>query len=532
MSKLTLKIFLLSFVSLLSIAQEKKLIEIKKAGSFQLNEKEYPGANILIKDIKEQVHLFHDGMDIWSDKTLFYKSENSFKAYGNVRVQQGDSIRLTANYVEYNGTTRFAKSKGNVVLTNLEMTLITDTLYLDRNKQEAYYNTLGIVTDETTTITSNEGTYYLDLKKYRFVSEVKIKNDDMTINSTQLDFFTENKHAYFYGPTTIVGEDYDIFCKRGFYDTTFKKGYFKDNAEIDYDLRNITGDSIYFDDQRQYAAATQNIIMTDTLNKTLLMGDYAEVFKALDSAMITRRALAVNLIEGDSLYVHADTLVSTGPADARMMKGYYNVRIFKSDLSGKSDSIHINQQTGLTKLLRRPLSDKEIQFLTPQEISFKNPVLWSSGSQMTGDVIHLINDPENEVLDSLKIIHNAFLIEKDSLGIDNYNQIKGIRLLGDFVNNKLKTVDVIQNTEMIYYLYDDDTKELVGIDRAICSSLRLDVEENQIKKVTFFTNPDGVVYPEKDMPINARKLSGFRWRGDEIIRSKNDLFKDQPQKKK
>ena len=143
---------------------------------------------------------------------------------------------------------------------------------------------------------------------------------------------------------------------------------------------------------------------------------------------------------------------------------------------------------------------------------------------MTGDEIHLTIDNEKEVLDSLLIYNNAFVIEQDSLDAANFNQIKGLQLKGKFKGKSLETVDVIQNTEMVYYLYDDETLELTGIDKAICSALRLDFVDSGIEKITFFTNPDGVVYPPKDLPENTRQLLGFTWREDERIYSKEDLF--------
>ena len=143
---------------------------------------------------------------------------------------------------------------------------------------------------------------------------------------------------------------------------------------------------------------------------------------------------------------------------------------------------------------------------------------------MTGDEIHITIDNQKEVLDSLLIYNNAFVIEQDSLDAANFNQIKGIQLKGKFKGKSLEKVDVIQNTEMIYYIYDDETQELTGIDKAICSALRLEFVDSGIEKITFFTNPDGTVYPTKYLPENARQLLGFTWREDERIYSKKDLF--------
>lgn len=504
-------------------AQEKE-IEIRQAGSFQLDEENFPGANILERSTSQQVHLVHQGMDVWSDKAFFYKKENKFDAFGNVRVNQGDSLVLTCKTVNYDGNIKLAVAKQQVVLDNKEMLLKTDTLYFDRIKNIAYYDTNGTVYDSLTTINSKRGTYISDNKKYKFEDKVVVNNPDFTLTSARMDFYTETKHAFFYSATKIIGEDYVIRCNQGFYNMESKEGYFKKNASVDYNNRNIIGDSIYFNDEIKYASATQNIRITDTINNSFITGNYGQVFKLKDSAMVTHRALAINLVEKDSLFIHADTLVATGPPDERIIRGFHDVRIFKDDLSGKTDSIHFNQNSGRAKLIRRPINDRDLQYLTPQEIADRNPILWSDKSQMTGDEIHITIDNQKEVLDSLLIYNNAFVIEQDSLDAANFNQIKGIQLKGKFKGKSLEKVDVIQNTEMIYYIYDDETQELTGIDKAICSALRLEFVDSGIEKITFFTNPDGIVYPTKDLPENARQLLGFTWREDERIYSKKDLF--------
>lgn len=519
-------VFYSCFFLLLSVGiwAQNQEIEIRSAGSFQLDEEQFPGANILEKSDTQQVHLVHQGMDVWSDKAFFYKQENRFNAIGNVRLQQGDSLILTSKLVDYDGNIKLAVAKENVVLDNKEMLLKTDTLYFDRIADKAYYPFRGTVYDSLTTIKSKRGTYISKSKKYQFENEVIITNPDFKVTSARLDFYTESKHAFFYGKTTIIGEDYVVRCKQGFYDTQQKLGYFKKEASIDYNNRNIIGDSIYFNDAQKYASATQNIRITDTLNNSIITGNYGQVFKAADSAMVTHRAVAINLVEQDSLFIHADTLIATGPPEERILRGFHDARIFKKDLSGKTDSIHFNQKVGRAKLIRRPLDEKELQFLTPQEIADRNPILWSNNSQMTGDEIHLTIDMEKEVLDSLLIYNNAFVVEQDSLDASNFNQIKGLQLKGKFEGRSLKVVDVIQNTEMVYYLYDDETLDLVGIDKAICSALRLTFDESAIEKVTFFTDPDGVVYPPSELPANARQLLGFTWREEERIKSKEDLF--------
>jgi hypothetical protein len=153
----------------------------------------------------------------------------------------------------------------------------------------------------------------------------------------------------------------------------------------------------------------------------------------------------------------------------------------------------------------------------------KAPVLWNLENQMTGDSIHLISDLETEKMDSLKVINNAFIISLDSISMTGYNQAKGKDLFGKFIDNELKIVDLVKNTEVIYYMYNDED-ELVGINKTICSAIRMTMAENDIEDITFFTDPDGDIFPETELPLNSRKLQGFIWRGDERILTKEDIF--------
>ena len=510
------------------VAQEEtKIIEIIQAGGSTQDQQKFPGANILVKKDNIRVHLFHDGALIKSNISYFYPKLNFFKANGNIIFTQGDTLKMTCDYLEYDGTKKLAKAWGSVLLNRGDVELKTDTLYLDRENSEAYYNTFGTILDEQTKLTSNRGIYFMNFKKYRFISDVKIDDPEYKLKSQQLDYFTESKMAFFHGKTSIIGKDYNIYCEIGSYNTKLQKGNFQKNAIILYNNKEIKGDSLYFDNEIDYAAATNNISIIDTLNKSVINGHYGEIFKARDSAIITQRALAVNIVDQDSLYIHADTLVATGPSEKRILRGYYDVRIFKSDLRGKSDSIHLNQKTGLIKMLKLPLSRKENQIFSKSQKNARNPILWFGKSQMSGDKIFLTSDINTQKLDSLKIIGNSWIIEKDSLSEAGFNQIKGVLLDGLFKNGELSEIEITKNTEVIYYMYSDEDNELIGIDKTTCSRLKMITEDNQIKDITFFVSPDGELLPEKDLLINERKLKGFIWRDDERPKNISDLFSDE-----
>ena len=511
------------FLAITSFAQEaEKQITIEYSGFLSSNEKTHDGGIVFLRDKKKQIHIIHDGIDMYCDKAILYKDQNFIEAFNNVKMNQGDSIQMNSKYIEYSGKSQLAIAKGKVILRDPQSVLTTDTLYFDKLKQQAFYKCGGkVVRDTSGVITSTIGKYIVEQSKYQFINKVKLVNPNYTLKTKQLDFYSESGHAYLYGPSTIKGDSSTIYCERGFYDTNQDLGYFVKNSKINYENRIVEGDSLFFDRSKNFASATNNIKVTDTINKSIIKGHYAEVFKDKDSVFITKRALAITVQENDSLYIHSDTLMVTGPADHRITRAFYNVKIFKSDLSGKADSVHVNQNSGLTKMINLGRLQSSDAFKRK-----KKPILWNLGNQMTGDTIHFISEKETKFLDSLLVFNNAFLISKDTLG-DGFNQIKGQKLIGLLEENELKNVHVIKNAEVIYYFRNSENL-LEGINKSKSGKIEIEILDNTIEDLKLINDIDGVIYPENEFPKNAKKFKGFSWREDEQPQSVSDLFRDDP----
>ena len=503
MKKLLFYIGVLLFTLTNANAQKASSIIIENSDFSTIDQEKIPDALLLSGHVRAR----QDGVVITCNKAYFFQKENYLKAFGEVQMAQGDTLFLNSKYAEYNGEAKKAFATGNVVMRSPESTLVTDTINFDRNTQEAFYNSYGTITSKENTLKSKSGRYFANEKKFKFLTAVTITNPKYTIKSNHLDYYTNSGHSYLFGPSTITSKENFIYTEKGFYDTKKNLAYFKRKSYIKYKDRLIEGDSLYYDRNREFASATNNVKITDSINKGIIKGHYAEIYRNLktekDSMMITKRAVAITLIENDSMYIHGKKMLITGKVGDRVVRGFNNVRFYKTDMSGKCDSIHSSQKAALTKLIGRP-------------------ILWNYENQMTGDVMHLIGNNKTEKLDSLKVLNNAFLISKDTIGT-GYNQVKGQNLYGKFKDNKLSEVDIVKNTEVIYYLRNDQ-HELIGINKSVGSKINLILDKNTIETITVFNKPDGDIYPEKELPENVRKLRGFVWRADERIKSKDDIF--------
>jgi lipopolysaccharide assembly outer membrane protein LptD (OstA) len=500
-------LFLLFIISSVTSFSQGKLVHIEYSGVTTSDEVKYPGATILTKDANRLVEIHHEGAILTCKRAIVYKKRNFFKAYGNVLIKQGDTITQTSDYLDYNGNTKMMLSKGNVVLRDPKMTLTTDTLNFDRQKQLLFYKHHAIIRDQTNTLKSKVGRYFLEEKKFTATTKVVVTNPEHVLESNHLDYYTDSSFAYLYGPSTITGKDNVMYTERGFYNTKAEISHFVKNSTLYTKDKTIKGDSLYYNRFKGFASATNNVKFIDTIQNFIAKGNYGEFFEKKDSVFMVDRAVAISLMEKDSLYIHGDTLLVTGKTKNRIVRIYNDVKIFKSDLQGKADSIHMNQTTGLTRL-------------------FNNPILWSGKNQITGDSIQLLNNKETNKLDSLKILNNALIVQLDTIidGVSTYNQIKGRNMYGKFVEGKLKTFLVKGNAEVVFYNRNENGI-LETITKQECSSIEFTLDEtNNIESVIYIKKPEGTSYPPEDLLENDRKLRGFIWREDEQPKVMQDIF--------
>ena len=481
------------------MGQAPKKITIDHSDFADVNQFEVPNAFLLTGNVR----INHDGVILTCNKAYYFQKENYIKAFGNVQLIQGDTLYLNSKYAEYNGNLKQAFATGDAVMHSPESNMVTDTINFNRNTQEVYYNSNGTITNRENTLKSKSGKYYVAEKKFQFLTAVTITNPKYTIKSNHLDYYSNSGQSYLFGPSTITSKANYIYTEKGFYDTKKNVAHFIRKSYIKYNDRRIEGDSLYYDRNQEFASVTRNVKITDSINRGIVKGHYAEMYKNKDSLFVTKRAVAVNYVENDSVYIHGKKLMVTGKEGNRIIRAFNNVRFYKTDMSGKCDSIYSSSKIALTKLIG-------------------NPILWNGENQITGDLIHLIGNNTTRKLDSLKVLNYTFLVSKDTLG-NGYNQVKGMNLYGKFIEEKLHDVDIIKNAEVIYYMRNE-AKELIGINKNVSSKINLVLEKNTIETITFFQQVDGDIYPEKDLPENARKLRGLVWRGDERIKSKDDIF--------
>lgn len=473
-------------------------IKIVNADDY-IKDKKYPNVTIGLGN----VFIEYKGGTLRCKKAYLY-DDNRVKASGDVEMNQGDTIFQYSDYLLYNDNTKKAKSWGNVILKDPTMMLeADDTLYFDRIKQEVYYHNGATIKDSSSVLKSKKGTFYMQLNKFSAKNKVVVTNKNSKMVSNHLDYYTNTGEARIFGASTIYAKKDSVYTERGYYNTKTGISHLLKNSKIYYKNRVIEGDSLYNDSKKNFASATNHIKVTDTVNKSIVTGNYAEVFRLKDSLVITRKPMISVKVEKDSTYIHGKKIIVTGKENERFTRIYPKVKMFKIDMQGKCDSLVMSEKTGLTELL-------------------KKPVLWAQGNQMTGDKIHLISNTVTEKMDSLKVLGNGFLVQKDSAG---FSQLKGKNMYGKFKNNELKTLDVVGNSEVVFYIRNDK-KELVGITKMQSNkNIFITFLNKKIQTIDFIKKPSGKTYPPSKFDKKEALLTGFIWREEERPLTKEEIFK-------
>lgn len=496
---------LFSVLSILASAQEKLKVEILHADEV-----------VMDPSISEAQRLLGNVRFKYKDALMFCDSayrfnDGNFIAYSKVRIVQGDSLQLFSDRLSIDNTTKVAHLSDNIRLREKDMTLTTDLLDYDFDTDIASYYGGGKITSKTNSniLTSEQGFYDTESKFFQFRKDVELVNPEYTISSDTLRYSSNAEQAFFYGPTTINSEDTEIYCENGWYNTVSDLCQFNENALITSGSTIMKGDSIFYNGKTGDGEVFRNVEIQDTTSNYLIQGEYGRHNERERRSLVTGKAEMIQFFDGDSLFLHADTLLALPDSIGKqVIHASERVKFFKSDLQGKADSLTYSESDSLLSL-------------------FGKPIIWSKENQISGDQIDLTLNGGK--IREMHIDKNSFIISEAIPG--KYNQIKGKRTIGYFTDNSLRRIDVFGNGQIVYFPSEekDGRTSITGLNRVDCSDVSLEVKENEIVKVALLTKPSGALHPLQKAQESEFTLEGFFWNTLQRPMSREDIFLWLPQ---
>lgn len=461
----------------------------------------HPDAQVVVGNVVFR----HDSVYMYCDSAYYYDKISSFEAFSNVRMEQGDTLFLYGDHLYYDGNSQIAEMRMNVRMENRTTTLLTDSLNYDRVFNLGYYFNGGTLMDEQNVLTSDWGQYNPSTKQSVFNYDVELVNAQFTLTSDTLQYNTATKVANIVGPSDIWSDNNHIYSEKGTYNTFTGKALLLDRSILMNDGKQLTGDTLYYDRNNGLGEAFWNMELKDTINKNMMTGDYGYYNEKTKYAFATKRAVAIDYSQRDSLFLHADTLLmETFALDTdsmyREMRAFHKVRFYRVDLQGVADSLAFSSKDSCLTM-------------------YKDPILWNNNQQLLGEkVLMYMND---STIDWAHIVNQALSVE--ALDSARYNQVTGKEMKAYFKNRQMYKTEVIGSVRVVYYPMDSDST-LIGMNVSETSKLDIYLVNQQLDKMVMSPKSNGTLYPMNQIPPGTDRLENFVW--FDYIRplNKEDIF--------
>ena len=474
-----------------------------------------PGSERFIYNEKTGVHRLigsvnfkYQGNTMYCDSAHYHETEKLVYAYGNVHVIKED-VNLYCDSLFYDGNTELAKLWSNVRVRDNEYKLTTDSLDYNTDKSVGIYRNGGVIERilENEVLTSKIGYIYTETKDIFFSYDVEYISKSLKVFTDTLQFKYNKNLALFFGPTNITTFDDSlnieskIYTEKGWYNTESEEAELEQNASIESNENILNGDYLYSNPSKGLSIGKGNVYFEDTVQHIILSGNYFYSNDSIRSVLLTDKALVRSVSKNDTLYIHADTLFAYKDSldEFKQVEGYYNVKFFKSDIQGKCDSMFYDRENGQMEM-------------------FEEPIVWAQGkSELKGDFINILFQGDT-LIQKMNVIGNStVLLEVDSG--QYYNQIGGKSITAFFVNNDIVRTDVNGNARTVFFPENKDSEtdtsiiiKRLGMNRIYASDLRIYLDSNEVKGVTYFDKPDGVFYPIEKLSKEEQFIKGFDWR--------------------
>ncbi len=465
-------------------------------------------------------------MLMFCDSAHYSPTTGSLDAFGNVHMEQGDTLFVYGDELNYDGVREIAYLYSYlptkpVRLINRDVKLETDVFTYDIYNEYGYYNTGGVLTDKKNRLTSTEGEYIPSTKEANFYNNVYLKSlsekDTLDIYTDTLYYNTNTHEADFFSPTTIFNGQGTIYSTEGTYNTDSNVGNLYSHSKVVMNRgTTLEGDTLYYDRKTGIGEAFSNMVLVDSIRQSTLKGNYGYYNELLDSAYVTGKALAMEYSRGDTLYMHGRHITSILRMDSiktmvdsiekvemdttHVMTAWPRVRFYRSDMQGLCDSMVFVERDSTLHM-------------------FRHPIVWSDDRQIFGNIINVhLND---STVDRAELPDFAFTAQK--LEDDIYNQLTGKKMVALFENGELSQVDVSGSVEAIFFPEENDStiNKMVNVQSSFLTAW---MKDRQMRRMKMWPESSGQATPLYLAKRSMLLLSKFQWYESLRPKDPDDVF--------
>lgn len=457
--------------------------------------------------VKGNVHFRHGGAQLWCDSAYFYQESNSVRAFGHVRFKQGDTLSLNCDHATYDGQGQLMEARENVVLRHRQQTLYTDSLNYDRLYGFSYFLGGGKLVDGKNQLVADWGEYHMDSRDAMFYYNVKMRGEKRTITTDTLFYNTRESLAHVLGPSVVVSGESVIHTRDGYFNTDTEGGRMFGRSVLVNGSRTVTGDSLYYNSSTGQSEGFGNVVYEDTVNKNTLTCEELKYNEKSGFGYATKHAVATDYSQGDTLYLHADSMkiytfnINTDSV-YRKVHAFFHVKAYRKDVQTICDSMVFSSQDSCMTM-------------------YRDPIVWNGNRQLLGEVIKVyMND---STVRNAHVIGQALSVEK----VDDerhYNQVTSKVMDAFFLDGNIRKAVSIGNVRTIYYPIDDKDSTYQGLNYLETDTLRMYISPDRKLQKIRTTRFNATMYPMSQIPPDMYRLPNFVWLETLRPTDKNDIF--------
>ncbi|MBI2729587.1 MAG: LPS export ABC transporter periplasmic protein LptC [Sphingobacteriales bacterium] len=282
----------------------------------------------------------------YADSVALNQRTNIAEAFGNIHINDADSVHTYAQYLKYFGDTKLAQLRKKVKLSDGKGVLTTDSLDYDVGAHIGSFKKGGKVVNGKTTLTSEEGFYYADTREVYFKKKVNLVDPEYRLATDTLLYNTDSQVATFLAPTTIDDGTTRIYTSDGYYNLKTGQGNFGKRSIIQDSTQTIVGDVLAFEKKTGQFEGKGNVVYKDSSQGVVVISNHLYGNRDKKSVLATEKPVMILKQEADSIYVAADTLFSGLMRDLDSLQKIYGHQkdsiILPDSLMAKKDSLPAN----------------------------------------------------------------------------------------------------------------------------------------------------------------------------------------------
>jgi len=483
-------------------------IEIVNSNTLEVDE--YHGPNV--KVLKGNVQFYHDSASMFCDSALYNSAENNFRAFGRVHAYrllgEADTVHLWGDSLDYDGKTRMARLRDNVVMVKDSMRMLTENIDYDMAQNVANYFDGGTTYSGEDTLVSELGYFYPKTNDLVYNQDVVVRNPSYTMYSDTLTHNIKTKISSFQGPTEIKSDSNYLYSERGWYNHDRDECQLTKNSCLISKEHKLVGDTIYYFRAESYGIGRSNVEIIDTVQNIKLSGNEARYYEIPERSLLTSKALMTYITKTDTLYLHADTISSctdtaftaTDTTEYRIIRAYHHAKTYRRDIQTMCDSLVFNFYDSIIYMN-------------------STPVIWHNENQITANLIKMYTIDGG--VDMVELLGDAF-VSQEVDSIPRYNQITGKNMVAYLDSNRITEVEVISKANSIYYTTEDSV--VTGMNTVSAQDMDIYFEKGKMKRIWFFKNPKGALYPLEGLTKRQSFLDGFVWYNTHRPLKMEDIF--------